>query len=210
MEMTVAAVPPRRTLMKGRARHTWIFALIVVPFLLLSQSMWVEGGLIHEGLEWIGYFALILCVLGRAWCAAYIGGRKNQAVVTSGPYSIVRNPLYVFSFFGVLGVGLSTGTVAMPALLAMTFAIYYAQVVRREERFLIDNLGPDYVEYMHRVPRWIPRLALWFERDEIVVRPRFVLLTIRDSAWFFIALPVLELVDTLHQLGWLPVYFWLP
>jgi protein-S-isoprenylcysteine O-methyltransferase Ste14 len=208
--MTIAAAPPRRTLMKGRARHTWIFSLGVAPPLLLSQSMWAEGGFVHESLEWVGYFALILCVLGRAWCAAYIGGRKNQAVVVDGPYSIVRNPLYVFSFFGVLGVGLSTGTVTVPALLAMVFAIYYAQVVRREERFLVENLGIDYVDYLQRVPRWLPKFKLWFERDEIVVRPRYVLLTIRDSAWFFIALPILELVDVLHQLGWIPVYFWLP
>jgi protein-S-isoprenylcysteine O-methyltransferase Ste14 len=208
--MTIAAIPPRRTLMKGRARHTWIFSLTVGPFLLLSQSMWDEGGLVHEGLEWVGYFALILCVLGRAWCAAYIGGRKNQAVVVDGPYSIVRNPLYVFSFFGVLGVGLSTGTVTVPALLAVVFAIYYAQVVRREEHFLVENLGIDYAEYLQRVPRWIPKFSLWFERDEIVVRPRFVLLTIRDSAWFFIALPILELIDVLHELGWLPIYFWMP
>jgi protein-S-isoprenylcysteine O-methyltransferase Ste14 len=208
--MTIAAAPPRRTLMKGRARHTWIFSLTAGPFLLLSQSMWREGGVVHEGLEWIGYFALILCVLGRAWCAAYIGGRKNQAVVTDGPYSIVRNPLYVFSFFGVLGVGMSTGTVTVPALLAVVFAIYYAQVVRREERFLVENLGNDYVDYLQRVPRWIPRFALWRERDEILVRPHFVLLTIRDSAWFFIALPLLELLDVLHELGWIPVYFWMP
>jgi protein-S-isoprenylcysteine O-methyltransferase Ste14 len=209
--MTIAAAPPRRTLMKGRARHTWIFSLFVAaPPLLLSQSMWADGGFIHEGLEWIGYFALILCVLGRAWCAAYIGGRKNQAVIIDGPYSIVRNPLYVFSFFGVLGVGLSTGTVTVPALLAMVFAIYYAQVVRREERFLVENLGIDYVDYLQRVPRWLPNFSLWFERDEIVVRPRYVLLTIRDSAWFFIALPLLELLDVLHQLDWIPVYFWMP
>jgi protein-S-isoprenylcysteine O-methyltransferase Ste14 len=208
--MTATAAPVRRTLMKGRARHTWLFALIAVPVLLLSRSQWAEGGLLHEGLEWVGYFALILCVLGRVWCAVYIGGRKNQAVVTDGPYSIVRNPLYVFSFFGVLGVGLSTGTITIPALLAALFLIYYAQVVRREERFLADNLGAEYIAYLAKVPRWIPNFRLWHERDEILVRPKFVFLTLRDSAWFFIALPVFELVDVLHDLAIVPVLFLLP
>jgi protein-S-isoprenylcysteine O-methyltransferase Ste14 len=208
--MTVTAAPGRRTLMKGRARHTWLFALVAVPILLLSRSQWEEGGLLHEGLEWVGYFSLILCVLGRVWCAVYIGGRKNQAVVTDGPYSIVRNPLYVFSFFGVLGVGLSTGTITIPALLAALFLIYYAQVVRREEQFLADNLGAEYVAYLAKVPRWIPDFRLWQEREEIVVRPKFVFITMRDSAWFFIALPLFELIDLLHDFAIVPVLFLLP
>jgi len=208
--MTVSAAPARRSLMKARARHTWLFALAAVPVLLLSRSQWAEGGLLHEGLEWVGYFALILCVLGRAWCAVYIGGRKNQAVATDGPYSIVRNPLYVFSFFGALGVGLSTGTLTIPALLAAFFLIYYAQVVRREERFLADNLGAEYIAYLAKAPRWIPDFRLWHERDEILVRPKFVFLTVRDSAWFFIALPLFELIDVLHDLSIVPVLFRLP
>lgn len=208
--MTATAAPARRTLMKSRARHTWLFVLIAVPVLLLSRSQWPEGGLLHEGLEWIGYFALIVCVLGRTLCAVYIGGRKNQAVVTDGPYSIVRNPLYVFSFFGALGVGLSTGTITIPALLATFFLIYYAQVVRREERFLADNLGAEYVAYLAKVPRWMPDFRLWHEREEILVRPKFVFITIRDSAWFFIALPLFELIDVLHDLAIVPVLFLLP
>ena len=208
--MTATAAPPRRILMKGRARHTWLFALLAVPVLLLSRSQWPEGGFVHEGLEWIGYFALILCVLGRALCAIYIGGRKNQAVVTDGPYSIARNPLYVFSFFGVLGVGLATGTFTVPALLAAFFLIYYAQVVRREEQFLAENLGAEYVAYLAKVPRWIPDFRLWQEREEIVVRPKFVFITMRDSAWFFIALPLFELIDLLHDFAIVPVLFLLP
>lgn len=208
--MTATAAPARRTLMKGRARHTWLFALIAVPALLLSRSRWAEGGLVHEGLEWAGYLALIVCVLGRALCAVYIGGRKNQAVVTDGPYAVVRNPLYVFSFIGVLGVGLATGTLTIPTLLAVFFLIYYAQVVRREERFLTDNLGAEYVAYLDKVPRWIPDFRLWHERDEILVRPKFVLITMRDSAWFFIALPLFELIDVLHDLSIVPVLFLLP
>lgn len=205
-----AAAPSRRILMKGRARHTWVFSLLAGPVLFLSQSQWDEGGLIHEGLEWIGYCSLILCVLGRIWCAAYIGGRKNQAVVTDGPYSIVRNPLYVFSFFGVLGLGLSTGTVTIPAILATFFAAYYIQVVRREERFLVENLGAEYLAYLAKVPRWIPKLRLWHDCDEVVMRPKYVLYTIRDSAWFFLALPVFEVLDVLHAQEIVPVLFWLP
>jgi len=46
--------------------------------------------------------------LGRLWCSLYIGGRKTHELVSAGPYGWCRNPLYLFSLIGALGVGLST------------------------------------------------------------------------------------------------------
>jgi protein-S-isoprenylcysteine O-methyltransferase Ste14 len=36
----------------------------------------------------------------RLWCSLYISGYKNSQLITSGPYSLCRNPLYFFSFVG--------------------------------------------------------------------------------------------------------------
>jgi protein-S-isoprenylcysteine O-methyltransferase Ste14 len=56
-----------------------------------------EYGLIHEPFEYVGYALVIVCVVGRIWCSAYVGGYKNTKLIDTGPFSIVRNPLYVFS-----------------------------------------------------------------------------------------------------------------
>jgi len=38
-----------------------------------------------------------VAVTGRAWSLMYISGKKNASLVTVGPYSLCRNPLYFFS-----------------------------------------------------------------------------------------------------------------
>lgn len=197
-------------LLKGRVRHTRWMAVGLTVVLVLSHPIWNDEGWTHENVEWIGYAALILCVLGRAWCSIYIGGRKTDELVSGGPYSVVRNPLYVFSFIGVTGIGLLTGMVTIMIVLIALFAVYYRAVVHREEAVLREKFGGRYLAYRARVPRWIPRFSLWRDWPDITVKPRFLLYTLRDSAWFFIAFPALELVEFFQQSGVLPVVFRLP
>lgn len=63
-------------------------------FALLAWTALVRAlpGLEHP-VEHLGLVAIMVCVLGRAWCSLYIGGRKTQEIVASGPYSLCRNPL---------------------------------------------------------------------------------------------------------------------
>jgi hypothetical protein len=149
-------------------------------------------------------------VLGRAWCSAYIGGRKKYELIALGPYSVVRNPLYVFSFIGVAGIGFASGTVTFLVVLTALFAAYYRVVVAREEAFLASGFGEKFASYRARVPRWIPDFSLWQDAEEIAVKPRFLLITLRDSAIFLLAFPLLELVEYAHGAGLLPVLLRLP
>ena len=169
-----------------------------------------EGGPAHELLDLLSYTLLIVAVLGRIWCSVYIGGRKKRELVAAGPYSIVRNPLYVFSFLGVTGIGLASGTVTLTIMLCLLFTVYYAAVVRHEERILTELFGEPYTAYIARVPRWLPKFMLWSDNYRPQVEPRVVLITMRDSVWFFIALPVFETIEYLHGLGYLPVVLNLP
>jgi protein-S-isoprenylcysteine O-methyltransferase Ste14 len=80
--------------------------------------------------------------------------------VTGGPYSHVRNPLYLAG--AVVCVGIATvyapwsGARAFRATL-VAFAVH-AAVVRLEEPRTLGRLGPICQEYCRRVPRWIPGL----------------------------------------------------
>lgn len=208
--MHIAARPAGSVLLKARRRHTIWFAFVAAAMLLFTDSAWPVESLLHENLEWVGYAAVIVCVLGRIACAAYIGGRKNDEIVADGPYSIVRNPLYLFSLIGVAGIGLGTGTITVPLALIATFALYYPHVVAREEAFLSERYGDAYRAYVRRVPRWLPDFSRWRSPAEIAVQPRFLLATMRDSALFFVALPLLEALDWLHAAGHLPVLLRLP
>lgn len=209
MTEIAASSAPAPKLLKARMRHTYWFMTLSVLTLLFCETGWPEDGLVHEPLEWLGYVLVIFGVLGRVYSSVYIGGRKNDEVVQDGPFSVVRNPLYVFSFIAVIGIGLQTATFAIPALLAAIFIFYYPFVVAREEAFLLHKFGQPYEEYTKLVPRWIPNFSLWRQPEEINSRPKFVLKTLLDAAVFFIAFPALELLSHLHQSGVLPVLVYL-
>lgn len=195
---------------KTRIRTTRVVAVVVLVALLFIAPAWGRHGVIAEILRWTGYLALIAGVLGRVWCAAYIGGRKSQIVVDVGPYSMMRNPLYVFSFVGLAGVGLVSGMLTVTALLALAFALYYRGVVAGEERFLTARHPEEFGDYVTRVPRWLPQPGLYREAAEPMGLPRNVLITIRESAVFFVALPLFTLVGWLQETGVLPILLRLP
>lgn len=201
---------PVLPLLKARIRHTRFFVFALLPIVIFSLGMLAENGPAHEIMEWAGHVLVILCVLGRSYCSAYIGGRKNDEVICEGPFSIVRNPLYVFSFIGIAGIGLQSGMVTLPVLLLLVFALYYPKVVAREEAFLLHKFGDVYRDYMQKTPRWWPRWENWIEPEYISTQPRLLRESMRDAAMFFVALPIFELLDALRANGLLPVYLLLP
>lgn len=78
-------------------------------------------------------------------------------VVTTGPSSFTRNPMYV----GLIALCLSVALLSGVPLNAWTAAAYALWLHRRfvlpEERFLMRERGEDYAAYARRVPRWITR-----------------------------------------------------
>ena len=106
--------------------------LAVVAVAVLTQSLGGETDF-HEGLEAFGLALIAICIVGRAWCSLYIGGRKKDEIVNRGPYSVSRNPLYVFSFIGAFGVGAQTGSISLAVLfLALTVAVFWFTVKRED------------------------------------------------------------------------------
>ena len=198
------------SLHRSRIFETRIVAVLFAAALLFLQSTWGAGGWFPQTLRWVGYAAIIVCVLGRIWSAAYIGGQKSLIIVDRGPYSVTRNPLYVFSFFGVAGIGLSTGMATVAVVMAVAFALYYRKIVAREEAHLAARHDATYDDYLARVPRWFPDFSLWREADQAMGLPRNVYLAARDAAAFFLALPLFAAIGALQGAGILPVLLRLP
>jgi protein-S-isoprenylcysteine O-methyltransferase Ste14 len=78
----------------------------MLPLVLLSYPAWVDDSIMFEILELGGITLLLVCTFGRLWSILYSGSKKNVELVTRGPYSISRNPLYLFSSIGAFGIGL--------------------------------------------------------------------------------------------------------
>ncbi|RWM36200.1 isoprenylcysteine carboxylmethyltransferase family protein [Mesorhizobium sp.] len=193
-------------------RRLVLAVLIVVLFaaLLFGQSTFPPDTLMHESIEMFGVLLIFLGVVGRLWATLYIGGRKSSEVVTGGPYSITRNPLYVFSTVAAAGVGAQIGSFSGIVLFALLCAGAFHIVILREEKFLKEALGAPYQAYLAKVPRFFPKLSLYDEGDTGSFKPRLLLNTLLDGLVFLVALPAFELIDSAQQSGMLPVLFRLP
>ncbi len=182
----------------------------VLLMILLSRHATAEGGLVDVLDETLGLVLIGVCAFGRLWTLMYISGFKNRRVLTVGPYSIVRHPLYVFSLVGAIGIGLATERASVLALLLGVYAVIYPLVILAEERKLLARHGEAYRAYMARTPRFIPNLALLEEPAEYAVNAQRFRRAFADAMWFVWLYALLELVESLHEAGLLPALAALP
>lgn len=164
----------------------------------------------HEAIEALGLGMILTCIVGRAWCSLYIGGRKKTEIVDCGPYSISRNPLYLFSFIGAFGVGAQTGSATLALIFTLLTILVFHFTIAREEAWLRTAFGCAYDAYAARTPRYGPDFGKWRDSETIEVRPRFFLTTLRDGLVFLLAVPLFESLEQLQQSGLLAVLARLP
>ena len=186
--------------------------LIVVIFgcLLFGQSLFPPETVVHETVEMVGVLLIFLGIVGRLWASLVIGGRKSAEVVSDGPYSITRNPLYLFSALAAIGVGAQMGSVVTALGFGLLCWGAFHVVILREERYLSGILGQPYADYLARVPRFLPDTSLYHEGDGRGFQSRALLTTLLDGLVFLVAMPVFELIDLAQETGALPVLFRLP
>jgi protein-S-isoprenylcysteine O-methyltransferase Ste14 len=207
---TLRIPAPSRPSQKTRKTVLAASSLLGLSIFFVADSYWPDGGFVHESIEWVGVVLIALCVIGRTWCSLYIGNNKNSELVDDGPYSVARHPLYLFSIIGAIGVGAQAGgfTAALVAGF-VTWAILL-RMSQIEEDNMLDIFGARYFEYMMRVPRFKPNFSLYHSRDSLQVFPRQIAITFFDAVVFFVAVPVMEVFDYLHDAGFLPTLFYLP
>jgi protein-S-isoprenylcysteine O-methyltransferase Ste14 len=75
----------------------------------------------------------------------------------SGPFALIRNPLYVGNIALWVGFALTARLVWLAPVIFVLLALEYHAIVRWEETLLESRLGQEYRDYAARVPRWIPR-----------------------------------------------------
>jgi protein-S-isoprenylcysteine O-methyltransferase Ste14 len=188
-------------------RRAVLAVLIVLIFmsLLFVRSATAPDGALHQFVEAFGLGLIVIAILGRTWCTLYIGGRKSSEIVRGGPYSVTRNPLYVFSTIGAAGIGALTGSIVVTVVLAVLCCLAFHSVIFVEEAYLEESFGEPYRQYMREVPRFLPNPALFKESEMLSVRPQNLYRTFTDGLVFFAAYPFFEFIEYLQQAGTLPV-----
>lgn len=150
----------------GRALHV---AVMAIAFALLFSSYASMGPLAdrfmsdQDWIRWLGFALTVLgcgfsvlarALLGGNWSAA-VTVKQSHELVRTGPYALVRHPIYAGFLVGMMGTALVVGEVR--ALLGFVIAfIGWYDKARREERFLREQFDGEYIEYSRSVKRLIP------------------------------------------------------
>jgi protein-S-isoprenylcysteine O-methyltransferase Ste14 len=182
-------------------------AAVGVALLMAMGPASPEDSTWHETVERSGFFFILVGILGRTWCAMYIGGNKLNRLVTEGPYSVTRNPLYVFSAIAAFGLGAQVGSAVFALICALATLAIFALVIRHEERALADRFPAEFARYKSRVPRLAPNFRGWQEAETILVRPALVRRTFWDASLFLLAAPALKALESLREASLIDPFF---
>lgn len=185
-------------------------AIVGIGLLFVGSNWRTPTSWVALLLERAGLVMITIAVVGRTWCAMYIGGRKKVDLVTHGPYSLARHPLYTFSIIGAAGIGALWGSIVVSLCLALITAAILSSIASKEERFMLATHGEDYENYKSRVGRFLPRSADWADPEILTVRPATVMRTLSESSLFYTGLPAAEFVQWAHGAKVLPKVLLLP
>lgn len=139
--------------------------VVTLAYLLAPQSVQWAIFPIPRPIRWTGAATGILCSILMFWTLNSLGKnltdtvvtRKNATLVTHGPYRWVRHPFYVTTALVMFSVTLLTanwligiGSIVVLAMLAIR--------TPKEEQMLVERFGQQYLDYMSRTNRFLPRI----------------------------------------------------
>ena len=141
-------------------RRTVIFIAFSGTFAAISASF-LPGGTRREGLVLV---ADVLATAGLAysvWGLAYLRRSfsiipEARRLVTGGPYSLSRHPVYLGEIATAIGVNLATAG-WLSVLAIVYFVVCELLRIRWEERILALTFPNEYPEYARSVPRYLPK-----------------------------------------------------
>jgi protein-S-isoprenylcysteine O-methyltransferase Ste14 len=183
---TTSTAVPRAALAPAAATHplTAVFEFLIRRRIVLSAILVVllvgedvisgerphDPLNIHDRLGIAGGLLVVLGVALRSWAVGIL--RKDRELTVTGPYALIRNPLYVGSFLMMFGFCALIGDPMNYLLLPGPMLVMYWIKVRQEERLLATLFPRDWPSYARTIPRFFPwprltnlkadwRLAQW-------------------------------------------------
>jgi protein-S-isoprenylcysteine O-methyltransferase Ste14 len=156
----------RREKRLSRVAHVAVMAVAFGLLLSPSAGVWILGTRLIPEHNWISLVGLCITAAGCAfavWARLWLGSnwsgtvtiKQRHEFVTSGPYAVVRHPIYSGLLVGILGTALALGELRGFLALALAFTAWLLKA-RTEEQFLVAQFGDAYVGYRRKVKQLIP------------------------------------------------------
>ncbi len=197
--MTTSTSTPRL-----RITLAWYAAVLVL--VAISERPWSQHGS-GDLASIAGLLLMATVALGRVWTSAFIAGSKDERLVTSGPYSLCRHPLYALSLLGGLGVGLATRSVVILVLTVSLLAVLLLRAMREEERLLSARHGAEFGRYRAEVPLLIPRTLEAREPQFLQIDVNLYWKAFLDAGSFILLYAAIFALDELRAAQRLPTLF---
>ncbi len=143
----------------------------VAPYLI---SGWRVDARLPNAIRAVGLALIVAGVLSvvESFARFVVRGRGTPApvapprhLVVSGQYRHVRNPMYVALVAVVCGQAAWFGSVGLAAYAAVLLFLFHLRVVSYEEPQLVRLFGAEFAAYREAVPRWLPRVRPWTQRE---------------------------------------------
>ena len=84
---------------------------------------------------------------------------RNNHLVTTGIYGIVRHPIYAAFLYAITGLIFIANNLILIILPVIYWLILSLAMIKTEEKWLIDLYGDDYLNYSKKVNRFIPKVT---------------------------------------------------
>jgi len=168
----VAAVRVKRTRTEepAGARIAYLIPIILAAMLLFGRAFRVGPLSLRflPQIAWLEWTGVALAAFGIAitfWARVHIGrnwsGRvvikEQHELIRSGPYTLVRHPIYTGLLLALAGTALTIGE--LRALFAVALAaVHFVQKAKREENFMSQEFGEEYTRYRSETGMLLPRL----------------------------------------------------
>jgi protein-S-isoprenylcysteine O-methyltransferase Ste14 len=190
-----------------RTKLSRVAGLCVFVFFACCGSKWdLKNPLFEEIFAICGLLLVSMAACGRLWCMLYIAGHKTKELIVAGPYSLCRNPLYLFSFLGTIGMGLGSGTFTVPIVFVLAFSLFYPFTVKKEEDRLLFIHGDEFKRYCEKTPRYFPSFKNYTEPEQCIVSPRIFRKHVGNAMLWIWIFGAWEIFEYLRIMKWLPTF----
>jgi len=152
------------------------FFVLMTGVLIMFPNLYPESRGVDNVLDFLGFIVIWKGVLMRMSARGHkkAHSQRSEKLVETGPYALVRNPMYLGSF--TMGVGFILMVWpwwSLPIFAGLFYVRFLRQVVK-EEVYLSKLAGPSYDDYCRRVPRFFPavrnlkniKVRDWIDLDE--------------------------------------------
>ncbi len=143
----------------GLLLGAWLIIYAINPawagVLSIPFPGWLRWAGFALGLASLAFWIWTQVALGKQW-SPQLQLRKQHQLITTGPYSRIRHPLYTAMLGYSIGVALVTANWAFVALVAVMIAWLPVRVAR-EEQMMMEKFGEEYQAYMRSTGRFFPK-----------------------------------------------------